>query len=171
MSPAVEIQLTDAVVGQHIEEGYLGPIVSPVDLGGQGGGVADSGSGDDIVGASANFIYVPYQYVPGTFLSDTSTWDNTNLAALGVAPGTYEWSWGPGVNQNVTLLVLAPPATPLPAALPLFASGLGGRLACTAQETESTGYRRLTKALKSNFGETAAWWSFYLERVPECRSA
>jgi hypothetical protein len=37
-------------------------------------------------------------------------------------PGTYVWTWGTGADQSFTLEI----GTPLPAALPLFATGLGG---------------------------------------------
>jgi hypothetical protein len=43
---------------------------------------------------------------------------------LGVTPGTYVWTWGSDADQSFTLEI-GPVATPLPAALPLFACGLG----------------------------------------------
>jgi hypothetical protein len=53
------------------------------------------------------------------------------LAGLGIFPGTYSWTWGSGnieVDQSFTIHAIAPTpiaSTPLPAALPLFATGLG----------------------------------------------
>jgi hypothetical protein len=44
----------------------------------------------------------------GSPLSDTSTYDNATFASLGVTPGTYEWIWGAGVNQNFTLNATVP---------------------------------------------------------------
>jgi hypothetical protein len=66
---------------------------------------ASSGSGD-LVGIAAAFpitLVVPQGYVSGTALSDTSTYDNATFSSLGVTPGTYEWTWGNGANQNFTL--------------------------------------------------------------------
>ena len=57
-------------------------------------------------------------------------WDNATFASLGVTPGTYTWTWMTATasdppDQSFTLDVVSPTATPLPAALPLFAGGLG----------------------------------------------
>jgi hypothetical protein len=56
----------------------------------------------------------------GSPLSDTSTYDNATFASLGVTPGTYEWTWGAGVNQNFTLNA----AVPVPG--PIVGAGLPG---------------------------------------------
>jgi hypothetical protein len=56
----------------------------------------------------------------GSPLSDTSTYDNATFASLGVTPGTYEWTWGAGVNQNFTLNA----AVPVPG--PIAGAGLPG---------------------------------------------
>ena len=48
---------------------------------------------------------VPTGYVSGNALSDTATWSGRTFATLGVAPGTYVWTWGTGANQNFTLQV------------------------------------------------------------------
>jgi hypothetical protein len=37
------------------------------------------------------------------------TFDNATFASLGVTPGTYEWTWGAGANQNFTLQIGAVP--------------------------------------------------------------
>jgi hypothetical protein len=49
---------------------------------------------------------------------------NATFASLGLTPGTYIWTWGSGADQSFTLEIIG--QTPLPAALPLFASGLAG---------------------------------------------
>jgi len=40
--------------------------------------------------------------------------------SLGVAPGTYVWSWVPGENQNFTLQIGPAAAAPEPASLTLL---------------------------------------------------
>jgi len=73
---------------------------------------ASSGSGDlvGIFGISFS-LGVPEDYVSGNALSDTSTYNNATFSTLGVTPGTYEWTWGTGANQNFTLQI-GPAAAP-----------------------------------------------------------
>jgi hypothetical protein len=94
---------------------YGANITGPAKFGGTGGQIlASSNSGDDVAiqiisQFSAN-VAVPKGYVFGNSLTDTSTWDNATFASLGVIPGTYEWKWGSGANQNFTLDIQAAPA-------------------------------------------------------------
>jgi hypothetical protein len=66
--------------------------------------------------------------LPSGYSNDTplgasvGTFDNATFASLGLTPGTYVWTWGTGADQSFTLEI---GTTPLPAALPLFATGLG----------------------------------------------
>ena len=74
-------------------------------------------------------IGVPIGYVSDSPLGiSTAFFDNTNLAMLGIMLGTYKYTWGTGADQSFEIDVVATtaPPTPLPAALPLFATGLGG---------------------------------------------
>lgn len=81
---------------------FSGP-TPPNTFGNGGGTFADSGTGD-IVGLSYNgVLVVPQGYVSNNPLSDSSTYLNATFSSLGVTPGTYEWTWGTGVNQNFTL--------------------------------------------------------------------
>jgi hypothetical protein len=81
---------------------------------------------------------VPFDYSPGSALSDSMTFDNTTLALLGLTPGTsYTWTWNPTADDSFVINVISP--TPLPAALPLFATGLGAM--------GLLGWRRKRKAL------------------------
>ena len=66
---------------------------------------------------------MPAGYVSGDPLSDSSIYDNVTFASLDVIPGTYEWTWGDGVNQNFTLQIIAP-AVPEPSSLPLLGIAL-----------------------------------------------
>lgn len=68
---------------------------------------ATSGSGD-LVGLVVDppggyGLLVPQGYVSGTALFDTATYENATFSSLGLTPGTYEWTWGAGANQNFTL--------------------------------------------------------------------
>ena len=69
---------------------------------------------------------MPVGYVSGSALSDTSTYDNETLSTLGVTPGTYEWAWGTGPDQNFTLVLGAP--VPEPASALLLGAALAGLL-------------------------------------------
>jgi hypothetical protein len=85
-------------------------------------------SGDgSILGIYAAGIYLPHSYTSGGPLAGTATWANQTLDSLGVTPGTYVWTWGTGPDADSFTLEIgaASTTTPLPAAFPLFASGLG----------------------------------------------
>ena len=62
---------------------------------------------------------LPAGYQSGQPLSDSATYLNKTFASLGVTPGVYEWSWGPGAQQNFTLDIesVPEPATWFAAAL------------------------------------------------------
>ena len=87
--------------------------------------VANSTTGTFVgIGGSVGQIDLATNYTSGTSISDSATFDSETFATLGVTPGTYEWTWGDASDQSYTLII-GTAATPLPAALPLFASGLG----------------------------------------------
>jgi len=48
---------------------------------------------------------VPHGYMSGSALSDSTIYDNATFSSLGLARGTYEWTWGTGTNQNFTLQI------------------------------------------------------------------
>jgi hypothetical protein len=107
-----------------------GPVTGPSMFGSGGAAFPTSGSGG-LVGIFPLFIpsvspqlIVPMGYVSGAPLSDSSTYDNQTFASLGVTPGTYEWTWGTGPNQNFTLDIPAV-ATPEPSSIMLLALSLG----------------------------------------------
>src|SRR5438105_2776679 len=88
----------------------------PTSFGSGGATFANLGTGDPVGilgggGASGHgALVVPFGYVSGTALSDTSTYDGATFSSLGVTPGTYVWTWGRGVNQNFTLIAAVPDA-------------------------------------------------------------
>jgi MYXO-CTERM domain-containing protein len=86
----------------------------------------NSGQGDIVaIDGTFHIISLSLDYVSGNPLSDSSTYDKQTLSSLGVTPGTYEWTWGPGANQNFTLNIVAA-AVPEPSALSELGVGLAG---------------------------------------------
>ena len=93
-----------------------------------GGGIdpipANSASGV-IVGLFkfGNELALPQDYVSGTPLTDSATYDNATLSGLTVSPGIYVWTWGSGANADSFTLKAG---VPEPATLGLLALGLFG---------------------------------------------
>jgi hypothetical protein len=87
-------------------DAYYVSFAGPGSLGSGGYASPESGSGP-LVGRSnggGGLILVPDGYVSGTSLgTSTDTWDNTTIAALGVTPGTYTWTWGVVVRTPIAL--------------------------------------------------------------------
>lgn len=140
MSPVSGVLVTGDIA--HVYR-YVGVTTGPTSFGSGGQTLADSGSGDT-VGIAAfplnGLLFVPVGYVSGSALSDTSTYDNETLSTLGVTPGTYEWAWGTGPDQNFTLAVGAP--VPEPASALLLGAALAGLLlASTIRSIQPQSYR------------------------------
>lgn len=106
---------------------YSGTMSGPSSYGtgGYGFTLASSSTGDT-VGLDALFseIFVPLDYVSGTALSSTMTFDDATLASLDTTPGTYVWTWGTGPDQSFTLIVGGGVSVPEPAALGMFGFGM-----------------------------------------------
>jgi PEP-CTERM motif-containing protein len=102
---------------------YEGKISGPTNFGSGHFTSASSGSGDGVGTFNNAEVFVPVNYVSDTALLDSAIYDNATFATLGLTTGTYVWTWGAGANQSFTLDITS--ATPLPAAFPLFATGLG----------------------------------------------
>ena len=89
-------------------DAYAG-ITGPMSFGSGTGTNASSttGASAQIVGSSMIYglplLFVPHDYASDTPLSDTATYDSQTFSSLGVTPGTYEWTWGSGANQNFTI--------------------------------------------------------------------
>jgi hypothetical protein len=99
---------------------------------GTGDLIRPSSSSGPLVGWQYNLGYlsVPTGYVSDALLStSTATFDGQTFATLDITPGTYVWTWGGGscsTDQCFELEIGEIGQTPIPAALPLFATGLGG---------------------------------------------
>lgn len=124
-------------LGPTVVTGYNGFGVSPGLIKTGGTEFATSGAGDFVAVANGLpgelTIYVPDGYVFGTPLASSMTFAGTTLAGLGMAIGTFVWSWGEGrTADSFTLNVLdpgPPSSVPAPAGLGLFGLMLAGLLA------------------------------------------
>ena len=94
---------SEGLLRSDLYTGYTGP----TSFGSGGEAIPNSGGSGDIVGIGMSGIdlVVPSGYASDSPLSDTATYINQTFASLGVIPGTYEWTWGNGANQNFTLNV------------------------------------------------------------------
>ena len=87
---------------------YSGTITYPLTFGTSSVGVtSNTGSTFGILpGGSGRLLYVPSGYVSNTNISGTSTYANTTIAAAGLTPGTYTWSWGTGGNTSTLVMII-----------------------------------------------------------------
>jgi hypothetical protein len=112
-------------------DSYYTGFTGPTSFGSGGDTAASSGSGDIVgIDGSGAFIggaaiAVPTSYLSGTSLSDTATYAGETLSGLGMTPGTYEWTWGTGANQNFTVEISAVPEPSTWAMMLLGFAGLG----------------------------------------------
>jgi hypothetical protein len=124
IAPFEGIIVTAAASGGAFN-GYAG-FTGPTSFGSGGETLINSGSGDIVgIGGDIDTLAVPAGYTSGNPLSNTSTYDNATFASLGVTPGTYEWMWGLGTNQNFTLII-GGTSVPEPSAIALLGTGLAG---------------------------------------------
>jgi hypothetical protein len=85
---------------------YTGPITGPSSFGSSFITFANSGIGDLVsIFGLASQLSVPDNYVSGSALSDSATYNNATFSSLFVTPGTHVWTWGAGANQNFTLVI------------------------------------------------------------------
>jgi hypothetical protein len=117
-------QISFATTGSTIDA-YDGLFSGPASFGTGTLTLADTTSGEPVFFLRVlQSLAVPTGYISDAALgTSTSTYSNATLTSLGVTPGIYVWTWGPAANQSFTLDIINP--IPIPAALPLFATGLG----------------------------------------------
>lgn len=87
--------------------------------------LADGGAGGymGVIG-ELGVLVVPLGYVSGSALTTSSTYSNTTLAALGLAPGTYTYTWGTGATaDSLTFTDAVSPAAPEPSTWALLSLG------------------------------------------------
>ena len=122
--------------GPAVEFDVYTGFTGPTSFGSSSDFTAASSSSGDFVGiyGGGGFygptpqLDVPFDYVSGTPLSDTATYDNATFTSLGVTPGTYEWTWGSGATaDSFTLQIGAVPAPPIGRGLPVLLA-VGGLL-------------------------------------------
>ena len=109
LSPLIWPSLPGIITGAPgTGEEWMGTISGQPNFGSGGITSADSGFGQlagIATSPSLDVIFVPFGYGNDTLLSDSATYNNATFATLGVTPGTYEWTWGTGENQNFTLQI------------------------------------------------------------------
>jgi hypothetical protein len=130
------------ITGPLSPDEYYTGLTGPTNFGSGFGAVASSNTGD-IVGIGFGYLgtvyydllSVPENYVSGAPLLDTATYANETFSTLGATPGTYEWTWGTGANQNFTLVIGT--AAPEPSTWAMMLLGFAG--------LGFAGYRRRTR--------------------------
>jgi hypothetical protein len=106
----------------NLYQGYNGPTSF-----GTGTIILSSSASGNIVGIEGgvgNFLIAPDNYVSGTALSGSATWDNTTISGLGLTPGEYTWTWGSGVTAD-SFEVLIPASVPEPSSMMLVGEAIG----------------------------------------------
>jgi hypothetical protein len=85
-----------------------------------------SGSGDSFgVVGDLGAIWVPLDYVSGTLLSATDTWNNATFDSLDLVPGTYVHAWGVGDHAD-SLTLQVGSAVPEPSTWAMMLLGFAG---------------------------------------------
>jgi hypothetical protein len=131
MQPNGAIIITGAPLTNGFEDLYGGFITGPTNFGSGTNTTADSGMGDLVGISTSAFVFVPAGYVSGSPLSDSATYNNATFASLGVTPGTYEWTWGTGPNQNFTLIAVPEPSVSVLLVIGILLAGISLRQLCS----------------------------------------
>jgi hypothetical protein len=109
--------VTGPTGGDAVVDAYRG-FSGPSNFGGGPPILGTSGTGSAVgidaeAGSSTNFLDVPVDYMSDTPLTSTLIFAGKSFKTLGLRPGTYEWKWGTGPDQNFTIAI-----GPLGAAVP-----------------------------------------------------
>jgi hypothetical protein len=105
---------------------YVNLISGPTNFGPGGPTGADAMSGGFAGGVLSGGPIVPASYVSDSLISNSATFDNTTIAALGLTPGTYTWIWGSdSPDQRFTIDVASVPEPSTWAMMILGFCGLG----------------------------------------------
>jgi hypothetical protein len=98
---------------------FYDTISGPSSFGPGGPLFADSGSGAGVgLSSTADAVGFPSNYVSGSPLGvSTDTWSSQTFSSLGLTPGTYEYTWGTGLDADSLTLQIGPAvvSAPLPA--------------------------------------------------------
>jgi hypothetical protein len=127
--PLVNAGVGWVFVGPESGGGAWGGLTGPSSFGTGPFVAASSASGDSFgfeasnSGFSEPVFYLPSEYASGTALSGTATYDNTTIAALGLTPGTYAWTWGAGGGADSLTVNIA--GVPEPSSLAMAATAMG----------------------------------------------
>lgn len=134
--PQMDPTFSDITLGGSAAESFQITFRSGGLVFGDGGTAFASSASGDSVGiftvTNANGQYtdpimadltVPRDYISNSALSNTTTWENSTFATLGLTPGAYRVTWGNRPNQSLTIVVQAP-GVPEPSSLALFGAGL-----------------------------------------------
>jgi len=103
----------------------------PSNYGSGGELFASSGSGAAVGFEQGGFneIALPVGYTSGASLSASETFSSTTIAALGITPGTYMWTWGSGASADFFEITTTTSAAPEPTSGLLVAGAVLGLLA------------------------------------------
>jgi hypothetical protein len=106
INPSGGTILTGLQAVGFFEDIYTGSITGPTSFGIGGLTNASSGSGFLVgINGPLDQIFLPGNVSNIQPLPGTATYNNATFTSLGLTPGTYEWTWGTGANQNFTLVI------------------------------------------------------------------
>jgi len=138
VQPGVQIAnpgINIVTIGSAGNANFFGLVTGPSSFasGAPGTTLASSASGSVasvFAQAGNSSVGVPSGYVSGTTITGTATWNATTLAALGLTPGTYVYTWGSGGTADSLTLNIStnPPPVPIPSTVLLAAIGLAALL-------------------------------------------